>query len=275
MRRPIKWVDRLVVFLPVLSIVALVPIILTGFMSAPGEKTKSASDNSIINIEDLMKDVLQLNQSREYQKAIDLLLVAIDKQGQDSLLRTLLVQTFDLFLEEQIKLGQKDILDNRRNKEAYARVAGSLELLGDNFRAMEILLNGIRFNPKATDLWMKIGKLELKANRDMEALDVFREVIRLDNNNSDAFNNAAYILARSDSCSSKELKEAEKYANNARKIDPNNPAYLDTLAEVYFRKGDAKTAQNLIEQAIKLAPKHETFKNQLKRFKNDSSLMAE
>lgn len=259
----------------VLLIAVVVPIAITGFISTPGEKHTVANEGSTINIQALMKRVLQLNQKKEHQKAIELLLSALDKQKEDSFLRTLLVQTFDLFLEEEIRQGQKDIKKNKRDGSAYNRVAGALELLGDNFRAMEVLLNGLGQNQKAVELWMKVARLELKANRNLEALDVFREVIRLDRKNSDAYNNAAYILARYENCEVKDLKEAEKLAERACKLDPKNPSYIDTLAEVHFRRGHQKQAQTLIEEAIKLAPHKDELKDQLKRFSKESTLHAE
>jgi tetratricopeptide (TPR) repeat protein len=274
MKPPTKRMRNLAVYL-VIAITALVPILLTGFLSSSVGKIKTGSDGVSVDVGALVKRISQLNHQKEYQKAVELLSSALDKQPEDSLLRTLLIQTFDLFLEEQIKQGQKDIQNNRKNKEAYFRVSSALELLGDNMRAMEILLNGIKYNYKSTELWMKIAKLELKANRDLEAFDVFREVIRLDNKNSDALNNAAYILAKMENGNTNDLKEAEKLATSATKIDPKNPEYLDTLAEVHFRQGHIKVAQNLMERAIKLAPKNESFKTQLKRFSDGASLVDE
>lgn len=275
MRRLNENFGRLSLIIAVLSITALVPLVLTGFIAASGERQKIVTEAAPLDVEDLVKQVLRLNQHKEHQKAIDLLLATVDKQGEDSILRALLIQTFDLFLENEIKLGQNDIERNPLNMAAYARVSGALELVGDKFRAMEILLNGLRHNPNSPEIWMKVGRLELKANRDHEALDIFREVIRLDTKNSDAYNNAAYILVRTDHCNANDLKEAEKLATSARKLDPKNPEYLDTLAEVHFRRGNAKMAQALIEEALKLAPDKDALKDQLRRFKGDTSLRSQ
>src|SRR5690606_24123853 len=128
---------------------------------------------------------------------------------------------------------------------------------GDDFRAMEILINGVSINPSATAIWMKIGKLEYKAKRDFEALDIFKEVTRLDPKSSDAYNNVAFILTKNEKSTIKDLELAELYVQKARKLDPKNPEYLDTLAELHFRKGEPFEAQNLIKEAIKLAPERD------------------
>ena len=45
--------------------------------------------------------------------------------------------------------------------------------------------------------------------------------------------------------------------------------YIDTLAEVHFRRGDRKKAIQLAEQCIKLEPDDEHFTKQLKRFREE------
>lgn len=275
MKRPKIIRSKLLLFGPVLLVVALGPTLLTGFVATPGQKIAAPNDGPTTNIEALMKSVMKLNEKKQSEKAIEMLLSSFEKEGEASLMRTLLVQTFDLFLEEEIRRAQKDLEHNRKNKSAYSRMAGALELLGDNFRSMEVLLSGINYLPKNTDLWMKIGKLELKAKREMEALDVFKEIIRLDAKNCGALNNAAYILARSDSVNTLDLEIAEKFASTARKLDPKNTEYLDTLAEVNFRQGDLKTAKSLIEEALKLAPNKQALKNQLQRFSHGQSFIPE
>ncbi len=237
--------------------------------------TMSSSDeppiqNDVVNIDELIKKVLELNEKKEHQKAIDLLLKSVEDQKQDPLLKALLAQTFDLFLADEIQRGQEQIKKNRKDQNAYLSVSKALELMGDDFRAMEILLNGIAQAP-SPDLWMKIAGLELKAGRDLEALDVYLEVTRLDSHNALALNNAAFIMASTTkSKDDDDLDEAEKLAKKAMKIEPNNPQYMDTLAEVYFRKGEQVSAQNLIKEAIKLAPDNEKFKNRLYSFESGS-----
>ncbi len=273
MRRPNRNIGKLSI-IAVLSVIALTPFF-TGFITMPGHRQGDLKERGSVDIEGLMKKVIELNQKNQHQKSIDLLLAAVEKEDEGSIVRTLLTQTFDVFLESEIRLGQKAIKNNPKDIGSYLRLSGALELVGDKFRAMEVLLNGISQKPSSSDLWMKIARLELKADRQNEALDVFREVTRLDGKNSDAYNNAAYILVRTDNCDADDLKEAEKLAASARKLDPKNPEYLDTLAEVFYRQGNAKMARSLIEEALKISPNHDSLKNQLRKFKGDQSLHAQ
>jgi tetratricopeptide (TPR) repeat protein len=223
----------------------------------------------------VIQQVNVLNQHKDHTKALKVLLSALEDEPEESLLRAILVQTFDLFLEEEVHDAQASIQKNPNNITGYSRMAESLELLGDRSRAMEILLVGISKNPHSADLWMAIARLELKAGRDLEALDVFQEVIRLNPKNSDAYNNAAYVLARAQKSNNVDLKRAESLAINARKLDPKNPRYLDTLAEVNFRQGKQKEALELIKEAIKLAPRDGRFKDKLVRFQGLGFIKAE
>jgi tetratricopeptide (TPR) repeat protein len=232
-------------------------------------------EGSFKDVSSLIQQINILNQHKDHTKALKVLLSALENEPEDSFLKAILVQTFDLFLEEEVHDAKVAIQKNPNNIMGYSRMADSLELLGDRSRAMEILLVGMSKNHRSADLWMAIARLELKAGRDMEALDVFHEVIKLDCKNSDAYNNAAYILARAQKSNKIDLKRAENLALNARKLDPKNPRYLDTLAEVHFRQGKQKQALELIKEAIKLAPREGRFKDQLARFKGLGFIKAQ
>jgi tetratricopeptide (TPR) repeat protein len=74
-------------------------------------------------------------------------------------------------------------------------------------------------------------------------------------------NNAAWLAVR---CRRK-LDEALKHAKQAVELAPDQPGYLDTLAEAYFQKGDQEKALELIKKCIKIDPKYAYYQRQLKR----------
>src|SRR5699024_829613 len=61
--------------------------------------------------------------------------------------------------------------------------------------------------------------------------------------------------------------EALKLAAAAVAASRDNPAYLDTLAEGQFRRGNVAEAVRLEEKAIALSPANEFMKAQLPRFR--------
>ena len=77
-------------------------------------------------------------------------------------------------------------------------------------------------------------------------------------------NNFAWLCAR---CN-RHLEEALQHSQTANELSPKNDAYLDTLAETYFRLGQTDQAIQTIRQAIALAPESTYYPKQLKRFQS-------
>ena len=75
-------------------------------------------------------------------------------------------------------------------------------------------------------------------------------------------NNLAWLCARA----GLKLDEAQACAEKATKAKPDNYAYLDTLAEVHFQRGDAAKAIEVEKQALKLKPDDMFLLEQIKKF---------
>ncbi len=83
-------------------------------------------------------------------------------------------------------------------------------------------------------------------------------------NSAMAHNNLAWLDARS----RRYLDQAQEHAESAVRLKPGTAAYLDTLAEVYFAKGDRAKALELSDQAVKLTPDDKELLGQRARFEN-------
>lgn len=267
---------------PVIGAFVVAFLMFTGIVAVSSSKNGISHEEGLKDspttakeIESVIQEVLSLNKTNRHQEAVEMLLKTIERQPKDSLLRAMLVQTFELFLEDEINAGHEQLAQDQKNGEAYSRVANALYLLGSDDRAAEILINGLDVAPASTKMWMKLAQIEMERNRrnsKNEALDIFLEVLRLDPNHADALNNAAAILSRSEKPRPGDLEKAKTMADKALKIDPKNPDYLDTLAEIYFRQGNKEKALALIEEAIERAPDRLTLKSQLERFKAQESV---
>jgi tetratricopeptide (TPR) repeat protein len=75
-------------------------------------------------------------------------------------------------------------------------------------------------------------------------------------------NNLAWLLARTD----RQLPEALEHATKACQLRPDEPTYLDTLAEVQFRLKDFDAAIATAEQCLKLEHKDPHAQRQWNRF---------
>jgi hypothetical protein len=78
-------------------------------------------------------------------------------------------------------------------------------------------------------------------------------------------NGLAWLCAMS----GQRLDEALSLAQEAVKRKPQQAAYLDTLAEVHFQRGDRPQAVEWARQAAELAPRHAEIQRRLKRFRSD------
>jgi tetratricopeptide (TPR) repeat protein len=74
----------------------------------------------------------------------------------------------------------------------------------------------------------------------------FHKVLELDSDNAGAMNYLGYMLADR----AVRLDEAYQLIKKALDLDPQNGAYLDSLAWVYYRQGKLNEAEGLLLQAL-------------------------
>lgn len=67
-------------------------------------------------------------------------------------------------------------------------------------------------------------------------------------------------------CNSRRLDFAKENAEAAVALRPNNPSYLDTLAEIAYRMKQPEKATELMKKCLQLAPDSLYYKKQLRRF---------
>jgi tetratricopeptide (TPR) repeat protein len=83
---------------------------------------------------------------------------------------------------------------------------------------------------------------------------------------SEMLNNLAWLCARS----GEKLDEALRHAQRAVERHPANGAFLDTLAEVYFVRGDNERAARLERLALIFRPGDRFMLGQLQRFESNA-----
>ena len=105
------------------------------------------------------------------------------------------------------------------------------------------------------------GKTE--ADRLFEAAQAAADRVLNDFPNSALHHNS---LAWLDAKCNRRLDDALQHANRALELVPDNPAYIDTLAEVHFQRGDSATAIKHIRRCMELEPDEKHYKEQLERF---------
>ena len=96
-------------------------------------------------------------------------------------------------------------------------------------------------------LYFQLGSTAERAKKYKDAEKFFRQSIEIKSDYATALNYLGYMWADRN----ENLKEAEEFIRRALKETPDNPAYQDSLAWVYFRKGEFKDALEWQLKALK------------------------
>lgn len=152
------------------------------------------------------------------------------------------LQSIDIALARPI-----DVADKQR---LILAKAGLLQSEGLDQEALTTLNDAVTIWPNAHDLQLQRAMILLKFNRNIEAEEVLRKVIKEDPENATALNALGYTLADEN----RDLDEAEKMIRKALESDPENAAYLDSLGWAQYRLGQLEEAEKTLEHAYKLVP---------------------
>jgi tetratricopeptide (TPR) repeat protein len=207
-----------------------------------------------------------LNEKAKYADSLELLFKAKQIDPKNSVLKSLLERTFMLHVQSEIVNGNERIGRDKHDVGGYLAISRAFYLMNEPLRAMEALTLGVGENPKAIVLWLNIGTMELAQKRDAEAVSVFKEIIRLDEKNAIALNNIAFVESTSKDKRLINMQEAFAYSQKSVDIDPKNANYLETLAQIRFKRGEKDEAKRLILEAIRLDPEEPLYKAELAIF---------
>ena len=139
-----------------------------------------------------------------------------------------------------------------------------------NLAAQEkALRETLKLTPNHPDAVIALVELLRKRGTTREAAELvrtssefYRARIAEQPDDSEGYNNLAWLLANTDTS----LEEARKLSQKSLEIQPNTAAYLDTLAEIHLRLGKSAQAVEFQKQAIELEPESLDLVERLKKF---------
>jgi uncharacterized protein len=102
-----------------------------------------------------------------------------------------------------------------------------------------------------------------------EAVKWYRKA--MDQGESQAMNNLAFLLATSRDAKIRNTKDAVVIALKAVESDPQQPAYLDTLATAYYEDGQSEKAVDIEIRALALSPDKISYKNALEKYRQSAA----
>ena len=95
-----------------------------------------------------------------------------------------------------------------------------------------------------------IGYAQERLGKLLDAEVTFKSILNDHAENHNALNSLAYVYYRQNS----NLDEALNLVNKALELSPENPAYLDTLGVIQFKRGKVDSARKTLKRALKRAP---------------------
>lgn len=100
--------------------------------------------------------------------------------------------------------------------------------------------------PLKASIYSGIGSAYAAIRKWDQAFKNYEHSLKYNPDNPGVLNNYAYYL----SVQNRDLEKAEKMAQRAIELDPQNPSYLDTVGWIYYQMGKYKEAQKYIQQSL-------------------------
>ncbi|HDS17080.1 MAG TPA: peptidase M48, partial [Proteobacteria bacterium] len=107
----------------------------------------------------------------------------------------------------------------------------------------------LREKPDNARLWLALSSIHLERQKEIPALQALEQAHQLDPNDPETINNLAWLLLTIADSGLRDYDRAFLLAAKAAALRPA-PHILDTLAEAYWRRGDAATAIALEEEIL-------------------------
>jgi tetratricopeptide (TPR) repeat protein len=168
------------------------------------------------------------------------------------------------FVEVEGYLTLPHVIHKVRAKAALAEGKAD-ELLAEMARCEKLLPGDVRL---VVEFMPKLQRGGQTAAADLlfeQAFAVHHQVCDEFPASATYLNNTAWLAARSQ----RKLDEGLSLVQKAIALAPQETAYLDTLAEVQFQRGDRDAAVAAARRALDLAPDNPLFQKRLKHFEQD------
>ena len=187
------------------------------------------SVNNLEKAEEIYERVLKLQPNN--QEAFDRLMSVLINQKK---------------YRKAIDLLNKKYAENPKNYNVLVMMAEIEDLRGNTEEAVKLIKEAISINPKNEKLYFYLGIYLDKLDRWEEAEKALKKAIQLRPDFHDALNYLGYSYILRDIDVDKGIQLVKK----ALKYAPDNPAYLDSLAWGYYKKGKYNEALNIMLKVV-------------------------
>jgi tetratricopeptide (TPR) repeat protein len=185
-------------------------------------------------------------------KALSLVQQQIAKSPKNSdmyaLLADLQLQSGDA--KASLESAQKAVQLNPADQNATMTYTRAQINLGETGKAIDTWQQWLKVHPNDPQAYTLLGSLqEAQGNRD-QAMDSYKKALQIQPEQPIAANNLAYLMVET----GQNTDVALSLAQVARRALPDSSSTADTLAWVYYQKGNYTSARSLLEDALKISP---------------------
>jgi Flp pilus assembly protein TadD len=168
-------------------------------------------------------------------------------------------EMYDLLAELQMATGDsKDALAsaekamqiNPSDSAAVIDYTRAEVTTGDPAKAVVKWQQWTKDHPTDVRSFTLLGSLQESQGDRNGAMDSYKKALAIQPEQPIAANNLAFLMVQT----GQNLDVALSLAQIARRGAPNSPSTADTLAWIYYQKGNYDSARDLLEDAIKVAP---------------------
>ncbi|MCC6220733.1 MAG: tetratricopeptide repeat protein [Deltaproteobacteria bacterium] len=144
-----------------------------------------------------------------------------------------------------------DVIENRPSLvEAYGVLASIDERESDLEKAVSNYQLLLSKKPEHVASWMLLAKLYEKSKNFSQAAEAYRKVLTLNPRHAVAANNLSWLMVEN---LNGDLNEALRLALVAKELLPEEGAVSDTLAWVYYKRGQGRAGLAFAKEAVELA----------------------
>ncbi len=198
-------------------------------------------------------------QKKEYDRALNHLLSIVENDPKAETVSDLYFLTADVYIatnnnQKAISNLEKTIEINKRNVEAYAKLADLYEKAGKADKAKSVLEAMLSLSPKDPGVYLNLGQYNLKVNKYSDALAMYDKSIAL-KNSAEAFEGKAIA-----EFNLKQIASAKTSASRALQMKSSLIEARIILGKILFSENDFKRAAEALEYATYKKADMENFK---------------
>ncbi|MFA5780015.1 MAG: tetratricopeptide repeat protein [Elusimicrobiota bacterium] len=171
--------------------------------------------------------------------------ISIDKKSPEPHIQKGYVFTIQQNTKEAIKSFEKSVALGAEISDVYFFLAMNYEVLGKYKKSENYLKKAVALEPQNSKYRFELGIVYDKLKKQEFAEKEFFKTIEIDSNSAVAYNYLGYTFADKNI----KLNAAEELIKKALDLDPENPAYIDSLGWVFYRKMKYDESLALLKKA--------------------------